>query len=396
MSKRLLIAIALTTIGIGAVAAAFMRTPERGLPFASVSQTSHRANWSFGADGTARLPDGLTLEIRQGIVTGVIRQGDVPNEDAWSDLLGTRYVIDDVDATDVTRQLWRHIKLEMRKDDNSKVNVELARPLWWIDQNEAKVGGTVELDLSELGVAGPATVLAISACTEDSRENPDGSQLVTGKFEHENAIVLDLEFNNDSDNPLGVTANHLLFSEDRDDWVPAGEVQIRETLRTADGIATLTGRKERPGRHKVYNLEVHRAHCFYVGEHAILAHNSKAAPIRVASGAGADAAEMAMVRTINRGEKIADLVDEAKRLTFTTGNEHAIVKLTNGQRAIVSGGPTGIIFQEGQITRLFGHTHPYHLPPTGPSAGDIDALRQLGQRSSYILEHGELFKFFVD
>ena len=104
---------------------------------------------------------------------------------------------------------------------------------------------------------------------------------------------------------------------------------------------------------------------------------------------------MQMVRTISRGEKVGGLVDEVKQLTFTTGNEHAIVTLANGKRAIVSGGPTGISFQPGQIKRLFGHSHPYNLNATGPSVSDINALGQLGQASSYLLERGQLYKFWA-
>jgi hypothetical protein len=114
----------------------------------------------------------------------------------------------------------------------------------------------------------------------------------------------------------------------------------------------------------------------------------------VASGGGASA-PMQIVRTIGRGEKIADIVAEGKSLTFTTGNEHALVKLASGERAIVSGGPGGITWEAGEVTRVFGHTHPYQLPPTGPSPADFGMLDVLGQRSSWLLEHGQLTRFRV-
>lgn len=97
--------------------------------------------------------------------------------------------------------------------------------------------------------------------------------------------------------------------------------------------------------------------------------------------------------TINPGEKIADIVNEAKTLTFQTGNEHALVTLASGQRALVSGGPGGISFGQGQITRLFGHTHGYQFAGAGASGADRAAISALGQRSSWILERGSLFKF---
>lgn len=101
---------------------------------------------------------------------------------------------------------------------------------------------------------------------------------------------------------------------------------------------------------------------------------------------------MSSVRTIGRGEKLADIIDEGKRLTFETGNEHALVKLANGDRAIVAGGPGGIEFTS-DVSRVFGHTHPYQLPITGPSSADFSMLASYGQRSSWLLEHGALTRF---
>jgi len=126
-----------------------------------------------------------------------------------------------------------------------------------------------------MGIDGDAQVKAITPCTADSRNRSPGSQVVTGKFEHENAIVLDLYFNNNPEDHLGVTPNHPLWSLDRDGWIEAGHLQIGEKLRTKDGIeAVLTSKSQQPGRHKVYNLEVHKDHTYYVSNLGILAHNS--------------------------------------------------------------------------------------------------------------------------
>lgn len=106
----------------------------------------------------------------------------------------------------------------------------------------------------------------------------------------------------------------------------------------------------------------------------------------VASGLG-NSAPATIVRTIQQGEKIADIVNEAKALTFQTGNEHAVVTLANGQRALVSGGPGGIRFEAGAITRIFGHTHPTGAPA---SAADFEATAQLGQSKQYVFHGGEV------
>ena len=57
------------------------------------------------------------------------------------------------------------------------------------------------------------------------------------------------------------------------------------------------------------------------------------------------------------------------------------------------GGPGGISFENMELTRIFGHSHPFELPMTGPSSFDVNALRALGQQSSWLYEHGDLIKF---
>ncbi len=51
----------------------------------------------------------------------------------------------------------------------------------------------------------------------------------------------------------------------------------------------------------------------------------------------------------------------------------------------------------GEITRIYGHTHPSHaLIMTGPSSFDRKALEYYGQVSSYLIERGEVYKFYRD
>lgn len=185
-----------------------------------------------------------------------------------------------IDDEDVTPETWRGINLEMRKADGSIAKIDLLRPLWWLEEANAEVGGTITLSMPEMGIEGEAKVLNIGSCKADSRENPPGTQVVTGKFTHENAIVLDLYFNNNPNDPLGVTPNHPLWSQTRNGWVEAGQLKVGEHVKTKDGIAQLTMRRQRPGRHKVYNLEVHKDHTYYVSNLGILAHNSCAVPTK--------------------------------------------------------------------------------------------------------------------
>ncbi len=108
------------------------------------------------------------------------------------------------------------------------------------------------------------------------------------------------------------------------------------------------------------------------------------------------------MRFVARGEKIEDLVDEAKARAFGELAEHMVLQLESGERLMVKGGREGIRFsvkgtndrrtlhmnragREVRVIRIYGHTHPV---VTGPSDGDLEALAILKQRHSYIFEIG--------
>ena len=105
--------------------------------------------------------------------------------------------------------------------------------------------------------------------------------------------------------------------------------------------------------------------------------------VRVGSGLGSDIRPAATIRTIGKGEKVDDLIQELAQRTYESGGlEHAIVSLKDGRRVIVHGGADGITFG-GDVKRVIGHTHP---TPTGPSQPDFDMLEAFGQVHSYIYE----------
>jgi hypothetical protein len=68
------------------------------------------------------------------------------------------------------------------------------------------VGKTIDLSMPEMGVNGPAKVLAIMPTKADSRKNTDPRyKPVTGKFVHDNAEVINLYFTHQETEPLGVS-----------------------------------------------------------------------------------------------------------------------------------------------------------------------------------------------
>ncbi len=114
----------------------------------------------------------------------------------------------------------------------------------------------------------------------------------------------------------------------------------------------------------------------------------------IASSSGGRILPMKVEKVIPQGAKIADIKNDIKGMTWATGNEHAVVRLANGQKAIVSGGPGGIRIEHGQIQTLFGHTHPTSAPP---SHGDYDFLRYhvfsdgtKGQSRQYVIHGGQV------
>lgn len=177
-----------------------------------------------------------------------------------------------IDSEHVSPETWRSIQLAMHKADGSKVSINLLRPLWWLSEADAQVGGTIFLSMPEMGIEGDAEVLEIGPCTVSADAGVPGRQVVTGTFCHQNAVVLDLYFDA-SPEPLSATASHPFWSASREDWVEAGELELGEYVATRDGIVQLIRRAQRPGLHKVYNIEVHQTHNYYVSNLGILVHN---------------------------------------------------------------------------------------------------------------------------
>lgn len=111
-----------------------------------------------------------------------------------------------------------------------------------------------------------------------------------------------------------------------------------------------------------------------------------------AASTGENMAPVQLVRVIQPGETVADLIQEIAQRTYESGgNEHAIVSMENGPRVIMQGGPGGMQFGP-DVSRVICHTHPM---TTGPSAADFAMLEALGQQSSWIYElfGGGLTKF---
>lgn len=167
---------------------------------------------------------------------------------------------------------WKVLRLAMVKVNGKRLDVQLARPQTWIDGAEAVVGGTVELNLAEMGAYGQAEILAIESCPP-LVAGP--GEVVTGTFAHEpDDNLLNIVVEGDPI-PIGCTPNHLFWSVDRAAFVEAGELREGERVETrALGETRIASIAPRPFEKLVYNLEVHGEHVYEVGALGTLVHNA--------------------------------------------------------------------------------------------------------------------------
>ena len=169
---------------------------------------------------------------------------------------------------------WRKLCFSMTKPDGGAVEFSLVRPDWWVEFQGAEAGRPIDLDLSELGVYGPTEVVSIGPCPDPGPKPHPGCRLVTGKFTHYVDRMIDVQLD-DLDDSVGCTPSHLWWSEDRQAFLPAGELRPGEQLGTADGrpahVAAITPRF---GTQPVYNLEVETEHVYYVSQKGVLVHNT--------------------------------------------------------------------------------------------------------------------------
>jgi hypothetical protein len=128
------------------------------------------------------------------------------------------------------------------------------------------------LALHELAAVGPAKVVEVSPCPE---LEPGAGRLVTGTFSHHSGEVLDIAVAGLTE-PIGCTGAHPFWSEDRQDFIPARNLVLGETLRTESGtlrqITRITPRRGPPV--PVFNLEVDAEHVYYVSAEGVLVHNA--------------------------------------------------------------------------------------------------------------------------
>jgi hypothetical protein len=168
---------------------------------------------------------------------------------------------------------WRAVRLHMIQN-GVEYDLAFLRPLSWLKSTSAVVGGSIHMELHEMGLNGPARVVGIDPCPAIEPDNGTGRNVVTGTMAHPGANIVYLDITG-LDEPLGVTDTHPIWSETRQDFVVAGQLKVGEQFRTVTGQpATLT--KIHPHRgppEMVFNLEVDGQHVYHVANSGLLVHN---------------------------------------------------------------------------------------------------------------------------
>jgi hypothetical protein len=103
------------------------------------------------------------------------------------------------------------------------------------------------------------------------------------------------------------TAFHKFYSETRDQWLSAEDLQPGETLRGLTGPLQVVSQRPIPGTHRVYNMTVEGEHVYHVSTLGVLAHNmcARVAPeIEVASSSRIASEQWYIYRVLDEADDI--------------------------------------------------------------------------------------------
>lgn len=104
-------------------------------------------------------------------------------------------------------------------------------------------------------------------------------QVILTTVSHLNRDVRELTFKDDDGRTEKVrpTGAHKFYSDDRKNWLSAGDLQVGEYVKAVAGRVQVVSTRRLPGVERVYNLEVEGEHVYYVSRLGALAHNNNCA-----------------------------------------------------------------------------------------------------------------------
>ena len=191
--------------------------------------------------------------------------------------LGSRIATKNPEPWTVTRSVapgdeanLRVIVAEVLRDDGTHVGIELLRSVECINQLGLVENSRLYMELAELNVAGWVQVHSIEPCPPLC-EGP--GNLVTGRFVTVQAANIVRATFSDGTIITG-TDIHPVWSLDKQDWVPLGELSFGEHVHSNAGPLSLIDREVITRPQDVYNIEVDGEHVYQVGDSGVLVHNA--------------------------------------------------------------------------------------------------------------------------
>ena len=169
---------------------------------------------------------------------------------------------------------WVKMSITVERTDGGIVDAELLRPRAWVESHGLKAGQLLPLNIAELQVAGLAHVTGIEPCPTISEG--EGSVITARFLTRQVDVIVRVEIHG-PDGTIEVlegTPIHPIWSVDRNDWVPLGELEPNEQLLGQNGPATVLGLTLVNRPTTVFNIEVHGEHVYQVGVLGLLVHNA--------------------------------------------------------------------------------------------------------------------------
>jgi hypothetical protein len=207
------------------------------------------------------------------------------------------------------QDLWVKLSITVERTDGGVVDAELLRPRAWLNDHAIQVGQLLPLNIAGLQVAGYAHVTAIDPCPPIA--SGEGS-VVTARFVSRQVDAIAgievLGADCRVKTIQGTTINPI-WSLDRNDWVPLGELEAGEQLLAAEGVAIVLVVHHLRTAVPVYNIEVHGEHVYQVGELGLLVHNTYA-PVKGLTGQIHHAISTKVGRAIDSGVNASVGIEE--------------------------------------------------------------------------------------
>ncbi len=170
----------------------------------------------------------------------------------------------------ISEEGWRKVALVMTLEDGDVFDIQLLRPTTWFEESGAALGRYVQICIPEQSLDGPALVTSIDPCPRIAAK---AGGVVTGTFTHVRGGILRLHVDG-AEEPLGITANHPVWSVDEQNFVLASTLSAGARLQLLDRVASITRIEPVTEEQRVYNLEIRGDHVYHVTPQGILVHNA--------------------------------------------------------------------------------------------------------------------------